>query len=357
MKLGFWNGIKEQLSTSFVIGASSGINYLFGKFQFTTAASAPLTSPYTEVGAQGSIVLTDTGNRFYKTGGKLTIDTGGANEANAVGNAAINPSIGRALVQKVQRAGIIDFGLEGYHTRLHTASLYLGNGGIIIDSTFNDERIMAIVFRTTGLHFMDLTNNTLIFTFSVAISGSTKPYFGTAGISPTSIGGTLDDCYVADISDAEWTTQNGGVTALVASPSNGETIAATADGQVEIYWTPSAGGTMDMQVRRISDTSCIIIRCDQTSGTIKTIKQDSGETELDSDAFAFAAGTKYEVKVLLNGSSIRDFVRSTAIGGYSAKNVVTSTFNQTETGAKIVTADTIENFTSWPRSIAAPNFT
>ncbi|MCR4340468.1 MAG: hypothetical protein NUW01_11375, partial [Gemmatimonadaceae bacterium] len=47
------------------------IPYLWGPFQFGGALAAPLSSPYTESGAKGSMTLVQTDGEFSTSVGKL----------------------------------------------------------------------------------------------------------------------------------------------------------------------------------------------------------------------------------------------------------------------------------------------
>lgn len=336
-------------------GGPSGPTYIF-RDEFTTAEAAPMATPRTAEPGPGTWAITDAGNRFSVTaGGKLSFATGTDAECTVISTAGLNLAIGRAAIFKVQRNPVIDFGLNSSHVRLNAGSFYVNSGGLIISANRDDEFICALMLRNPGYWLVDLTNNVLLYTESIAISDR-KLYFGTGGIAPTLFGGTLDYAHGLDAA-APWTTQYGPATSYVAAPANGETITQQANGQVETRWTPAAGGTIDMQFRRTDDDNCLIVRADQAGSTIKLIKKEGGvESELHSTARTWTAGTEYQLAALMNSTGIRTMDKVVGVGGTTLRANVTNAFNQTATGAKLVCAGTIAHFTAWPRTVTAPIF-
>lgn len=331
--------------------------YLFRDL-FTTAEAAPMATPHASEPGPGAWDIVDTGNRLSVASGKFTLAGDVNAEATAQSTEALNLAVGRGAIFKIQRqAGHnLDFGLAGSRIRLQLTNFYVNSGGLAIGPNRDDEFLCALVLRNPGLWIIDLTNNVLLYTESITFT-SRKLYFGTGGIAPTSFGGTVADVEVKDLAGG-WTTQYGPALGYVAAPANGETIAAaTANGQVETNWTPTAGGTIDLQVRRTDDDNCLIVRADQTGSTIKLIKKEGGsESELASNARTWTAGTQYQITAYLNGTNIRTMDKAIGVGGTTLRANVTNTYNQAVGGAKLVCAGTIAHFTAWPRSIAAPNF-
>ncbi len=81
----------------------------------------------------------------------------------------------------------------------------------------------------------------------------------------------------------------------ISSPNNGETTAGYGDGHAEVKWTAGVGETLELMVRRISDTQCIVVQCDQAGSTLKLIERDSGDNELASTAFTWTADAEFRI--------------------------------------------------------------
>jgi hypothetical protein len=128
---------------------------------------------------------------------------------------------------------------------------------------------------------------------------------------------------------------------------SGTTITQPADAWVECVWTPGAGETLDLMVRRTDDDNCWIIRCSQAGSTIKVIQKEGGaETERGSTAAAFVAGTAYNVKAKMYGTVIAGIRHPVGTPGVSASYALAA-FNQTATGVK-VSGVTVAHLAAWP---------
>ena len=91
--------------------------------------------------------------------------------------------------------------------------------------------------------------------------------------------------------------------------------------------------------------------------TLKVFTKTAGtEAQISTAAVTFTAGASYQIIVYLAGSLVQPLTRALASGRNFRQAGVVDTFQQTESGAKVVCAGTIANFQSWPRSITAPTF-
>lgn len=326
---------------------------------FSTAQTAPITSPRPCDSGLGVFDVTDAANRMSVTGGKLVVATGITGAASIKSQKQINLSVGRAAIFKVQRNTVVYFGLDTeQRVLINSSGMAFDTGANNLAPAMSDEREIAVVMRDVGYWWIDLTNNVLLYTCANANATPQvrNVYLGTGAFTDQAYGSSCNRIAVKDLG-APWNTKDGPCVANSASPANGATIAADADGQIDIEWTPASGGTIDVQFRRTDDDNCLILRADQAGSTLKVIKKETGtETELASGAVTFTAGAGYQITIWSNGSTIKTLTRLLSYGRNFIRNSLASTYNQSSTGAKVVCAGTIANFKSWPKSISAPTF-
>jgi hypothetical protein len=135
-----------------------------------------------------------------------------------------------------------------------------------------------------------------------------------------------------------------------ATPSNGESLSGEADGFDEITWTPAAGETLDIMVRRTDDSSTWSIVCAESTAsnpdTIKIIERNGGNTERSSAAQTFAAGNTYRIVVRYQGSTIWTWVDEDY--DIQRNQYASASFNQTETGGKVSGFSSASDYVRWP---------
>lgn len=334
--------------------------------EFTTDQAAPLTSPRTCEPGPGTLTIVDTGNNLSISGGKAVSSARVSNSDPTVKTEEFQTSPGRAVYFRFTpdsgesfvgyratniAADIVQYGLQfslsGGATS-YLAYFYKATGRSTGDTyTYGQDYEILVVFRDIGFFIFirggsEFSTWTLFFVDGSVASSSQAT--GRINMSDTN----LDTLALLDFY-GDFLTDYGAATYHDASPASGDTGTMDADGFVEITWTPQAGETLNMYIRRTDDSNAIIIRCAQAGGTIKTIKVEAGvETELDSDPQTWNVGTTYNIRARAVGNSLRSFVDSVA------KNVVTSTFNQTATGLKVTGFTTAANLAAFPRT---PNAT
>lgn len=146
---------------------------------------------------------------------------------------------------------------------------------------------------------------------------------------------------------SDWATDYAAAT-IVASPSDGETLEGWADGHTDIKWTVGAAETLEIMVRRVSDTSCVVIQCDQTNSTLKLIERTAGgDSELDSTAVTWTASSEYRIWVAHpdtdNISVYVDDIRKI--------DNEASTLNTGAAGVKISGSSTTSGLRCWPLEV------
>lgn len=211
----------------------------------------------------------------------------------------------------------------GSNTNLYAA-------GFSVLAMPNPVEIM-IILRRLGAWMLDYDGSTWTLRMPSTTIGSASTFgFGAnvAGAINCSV-----DFMTLDAPAGKWTNPYCLATDAKFAPVDGDTLATLADTWVSIDWIPNTGETIDLQVRRIDDSNCWLVRCDQAAGTIKLFDVQGGvETEHSTGKTqTFTVDTVYTISVYLSGPNVITFVNSTK------KNSVTdATFNQTATGAKAV---------------------
>lgn len=134
----------------------------------------------------------------------------------------------------------------------------------------------------------------------------------------------------------------------ILAPSNPQITTSEADGYTEITWTPGAGETLTIMVRRTDDDNCLKVECVQADGTIKAfIREGGSDTEIDAGKTqTWTAGTAYRVTVRHVGQTFQTFV-----GRVIKNNYATASFNLTATGVSVSGGATVANLATWPWTV------
>lgn len=150
-----------------------------------------------------------------------------------------------------------------------------------------------------------------------------------------------------------WLTRWGLATARIETVSAGDTISHQSNGWVEYTWTPQAGQTLDLDIRRTDADNRWVVRCSQGSSNIQLIERNGGvETLRSTAAQSWTAGTAYRIQAVMDGAIIRTYVGTAAsAGSVNANNYTSATFNQTATQARASLGGS--NLVSWPRTLPA----
>lgn len=349
--------------------AAKNFDWGFGSFdearitledRFTTADPAPVASPRTCEPGPGTMTISDPTSKLSITGGALTAsgNVGSANPLAYTGTIARTAGAGywwRVRINSGASGLVALFGFRGTTLAPTTHSF------ILPDFTCYDNAInpqpgdtfavgtvydLVVILRAVGAYYYAkggaFTTWTLIW---VSGAGNGTPLYPL--ISAGSSAGTWE---VQDIQamtfKGAFETAYGLATFHAASPASGATGNMTADAFVHFTWTPAAGQTLELMVRRTDDNNCWIVRCSQAGGTIKLIQKQAGtETERSSTAVTWTAGTAVLIAVRAVGGNISTYTNATRRNAYAS-----ATFNQTATGVKVSGHTTGANLATFPRS-------
>lgn len=345
--------------------AGGGIVYLLND-QFTTNATAPLTSPRTCEPGPGSLTIADTSNNLSIASQKLTIAGGTSNWAQTGFSAVTGLArvAGRALICDITLASGLNseliiwrnasgMGTSSTNKIEHsvysavTADITVTNSGgntLCKGGGFsaNVPATWAIVLRSAGAFF--IKDSTLQWVDNAAATATLYP-----GIGNFDCVGSVDNFRVLDYG-APWNTDYGIATNRTASPSTGATSTMTADGLVEFTWTCATGETLDLVVRSTDSNNRWIVRCDQAGSTIKLFEKNGGtETQRSTAAQTFTNATAYRIMVICVGNVITTFVANAQKTTYAS-----ASFNNTATGVEVNGFATGANLVCWPRVLTLP---
>lgn len=337
----------------------AGVSYLLGPFRFTTDQAAPLTSPYTEAGAVGSLTITDTTNKVSVAGGELFVQGGIAASFNpGVTSGSLVRATGRGLLFDARiTAGRLDIGWANTPSASYVAEIELISGLSAQDIRIpgassslppynlisGTQYPLAIILRSSGAFW--ILNGLL---WWVHFGATNTPLYVTIrmyGSTSAGTGAKTDNLRVTDL-PAPWNTDYGIATNRTASPSAGASTTMEANALVEFAWTAATGATLELDVRRTDASNRWIVRGSQAGSTIKLIECNAGvETERSSAAQTWTNGTSYRVVVLCDGTTIRTYVANALKNSYTS-----ASFNQSATGVRVSHAGT--NLVTWPRTLS-----
>lgn len=330
--------------------------------QFTTNASAPLTSPRT-CEPIGTATITDAENSVSIASNKLTLGTQTAHNFRGYFTGVQTFAAGLAFFAKQGGTNAVQsrvyFGTAfsnqtsggGVETAYVTDAA--GAVGNVITNGANDT--IALIRTTSGIEYI-LQNSKLLWV-------STKVSTANIGMSCMqyllNLTSTFDNLEVA-ILGAPWAADYGLATQRIATNSAGDTISQTADAIVEWTFTAQTGVTKDLYFRYVDDNNTWIARMDQANSKIFLYEKNaSTETERGATggtAFTQTNGVSYTVKAIMDTQTIYLCAGTGSPGPISVKTTYTSaSFNQSATTAKAPAAGT--NFISYPRTITGAALT
>lgn len=332
-----------------------GFRYLFLD-RFLTDASAPLSSPRTCEPGPGTWAITDTENKISISSGLLTFAGGKA-----------SPGYGDPMVRSVSSVGSAGGTALLATVVSNTGTACIGFGAGTANPGFRFS-ISTLVSADVGTSINSETV-ALPQDFAVilrpALAGGwmcRRSPGGTWNLQWVSVAGPNTNAVVSSYNSAvsvdnvrvvvlpAWATESNIYTSFVASPANPQAATMTADGLVYVTWTPAAGETLELDIRRTDSDNRWIHRCDQAGSTMKIIERAAGiETERASSAQTWTVSTAYRIGIVAVGQSIKQIV------GNVAKNTYTSaSFNQSATGVRLSGHSTATNLYAWPRYVTIP---
>lgn len=337
---------------------SSGISYLL-RDEFTTNASAPLTSPRTCEPGPGTLTFYDTGNYLSIASSKLDLNGGGAaayGNPGAWSGSTFTRAAGLCLVTlfnmrsntsayfgftTVTWGAINENGMRISSGGWFDSMAGGGTGGDVGFSTNYPTGTCLVILRSAGA--FTIVDGILQF---VSALGTTANVY--AGVTSFSLNATLDYMRVTSLTGV-WGTDYGIATNRVASPTSPTATTSTVDAITEFTWTPAAAETLELDVRRTDANNRWIVRCSQGSSTIKLIECNAGvETERSSAAQTFTIGTARRIVVLAAGNTIK-----THAAGALKNSYASASFNNTATGVNVGGFATGSNLVCYPRDVSA----
>lgn len=339
---------------SIVQAGADSLTFLL-RDDFTTAASAPLTSPRTAEPGPGTLTISDTDISI--SGGAMVIP-GETNDIGAYG-AALSRAAGLALFAEFSSPslGNSSFGWSantGLGSGSATNQIGVGANGFLRESgsdytsvqfgamANSTSHLLGVILRSAGaftvrrvsgvwtLHWVSNTNNT----------ASVRPV--VVNYSSTNIA----YAYMRALQlAAPFDTDYGLATQRTASPSADATITSEANAVIEFTWVAVTGETVEVSTRRTTDNDRWILRGDQAGSTVKLIEVVAGvETERATAAQTWTNTTSYRIVVVQDGNTIRGYVANVLKWTYAS-----AASNNTATGIKTNKAGT--NLIAWPRTL------
>lgn len=352
------------------------INRWLLRDDFTTAQSAPLTTPRTCEPGPGTLGLVDT-----VTGADASISSGEYLRPRPTGSqayanygaysvAGYTRTIGLMLYcicrsATIDRFDAIAFGSSAALAQGKTfinfastlaVSVRSWNGGTINvggSLTSNTSYQCGIICRSAGdLFFMrggaQYPSWTLLW---VGMIDSTQTLFPMSGNFNAD---SKHDTFRLFQKTGAFMHDYGAAFFFDATPVANDTTTGKADGLDYITWTPAAGETLSMLFRRTDDDNTYRLDCAQAGGTIKLYRRDTAvDTELDAGKTqTWTAGNQYRIGIMHAGGEIRTFVETIAVGAV-AKHVVTGeVYNLAVTGARVSGFVAAANWEIWPRTFS-----
>ena len=312
--------------------------------RFLTDASAPLSSPRTCEPGPGQITFTDTANRFSITGGALTLGSS-TTAATAAVSVAARPAGYAIMATLSSPTGTSRWGyLNGPMFTFTVGAMSVRDVSSAVYATgLTTPTNVAIISRSTGAFYV--ADGTLWWV-DHATTGAGTWYV----LQGTAAAGTLTVDNARAVVLPSWSSDALVYTSYVASPANPTTSTSRGNAIVSVTWTPGAGETLNLWVRRTAATDGWVHRCDQAGSTIKNIEVVAGdETERASPAQTWTVATPYRVISISDGAVIRQFADKTLLNTYSS-----ATTNQTATGVYLSGHTTAADLYAWPRTVALP---
>lgn len=343
---------KRRLLWLFNAGRVS-LTYLL-RDDFTTAESAPVTSPRT-CEPTGTIVFTDTGNKYSITGGELVNTALGENFQGFISQSSYDrttPKIAKIRF-KTTTLDLCQFGFGG--SSLGTANRHLmyatgGNQVVFASSRFPSARLgfatntyyeCAILLLPTGGAIFakggaysnwTLAHLTQLQTIGSDSNSANPVYFqmwGWTNMAQNVSGVAVLDSDILSLSSfADYSETN---------PQAGTIFASSADGIIYTEWVAQTGATFEIMLRRTDDNNCWIARCSQSGSTVKIIEKNAGvETERASGSITFTNGVRYQIMPFFVGNRISVDVFSALTTDVRFITYTSATFNNSTVGGKLV---------------------
>lgn len=179
----------------------------------------------------------------------------------------------------------------------------------------NTEYTMLIVLRATGADFLikgGAFGSSYYTRLGTAIAGSVTPLYLAA--FNYNLQFNMDDLNVIDLTGTAWGDGDGVIHDSEATPEAGAIIDTPRDGLIEFTWTPTAGQTLEMSFRYLSDNERWYVAAAQAANTIKLYWVSGGvATEVATGYTAtLTAGVPHTFKIRDQHDNIGVFVDNAA---------------------------------------------
>lgn len=345
------------------LGGGSFIDYKL-RVTFATDDDAPLTNPY--VGEVGSLVPNDASNTFSVSSGALRSSATAAAGRSVRGSSSFAHTRGYLLYGTVSPVSTNKRGL-GWRAATTAPSSYAqyeqswqaGTGTLRIDdaSGFMTDAPSSlkpgIILRSAGAFFVDMSNGRLVWVSHVGANGTLYAHYSVEDSQGAAL--ALDDIQVIALTGA-WASGDFDIaTTYTASPSSGATFTHTANGLMEVSWTPAASDVVDLAFRSTDANNRWFVRCDQAAGKIYLYQKVAGvDTERGATggiAVTWTVGTNMRIVVDAQDATIRVFTQPGAGGTATIRqNYSSATFNQTATSGDLTRTGTgaLSRLVAWP---------
>lgn len=298
------------------------------RFLFPTDTAAPITSPYSE--GNNSLTFVQVDGEYSIASGRLHMPTQAtptvfnqlgwyqtAGQARVGGRmwkilfnfSTINNSIWFALSSGATMAfdSFANVQMAFSNTGSSGAVAWVFNtvsGGNILSIVANTDYEAALVARPTAGGFM-MVRDALVQKYRILFVGATGTGATLRAAQSNASGvADFDNLDEFDILDARWQTQYGLATSYTASPTTGTTVTMQPNALVEFTWTPASAETLDIQIRRVDDNNCWIVRGDQAGSTVKLFEKVAGvETQRGTATMTWTIGTAFRIVIGCYGTA------------------------------------------------------
>lgn len=331
---------------------------------FTTNASAPLTSPRSCEPGPGTLTLVQNDGQLSVSASALSFPAQSTPVYGDLGlySAAIPRVAGRALVYSINLS-TVSYCRAGFNNGSAAADVFLDTLGIApgginicvssaIDNGAGESLSTSTVYkiaitqRSTGtLGFLWRAGTwKLIWVFITANTASPRVSF-----SNYSAIGTLDNFRVLDLPAPFGTDYGLATTLLSGSQSASQAFTHEANGLV--YFdsiTKPSSGVVRVAVRYVDDNNCWIQEVN-SSGDLKLIEKVAGvESTRITSAGVYTSG--HRSSLIFDGTTIRQYSNNVLRGTYaSASNFATATAGKI---LDLGTGGAVSDVNSWPRALS-----
>lgn len=336
---------------------------------FTTAQSAPLTTPRNADPGPGIGTIVDTGNKWSVAGGKLV--------AASVTSAFADPKLSYDLLPRKAGRALLAKGVKGTSFRLGYADTAdsLPRGGPLLTGSalyqYDNASTCGPLVIANGATSYDLLTvqqdynawsavkngawSVWTLLFHGGFRASSNPVTNAAAEQKVyhdiATACEVDDFIQWDLNGVFGRSFLWGQANIEPDPT-GVTLVGSADLFATCEWSPIAAAVFELSIRRTDDDNRWIVRGDQTGSTVKLIERNAGvETERASGAVTWSVTDKMRVWVRAEGQRINMGTENAQRG----TPYTTASFNLTATGVKVTAtnANSLVNLRTIPLVVPA----